>query len=80
VLRGAPAGMVAAFKGDAPARRGLLAWLEKEGLASAADIESPTDHYVAACSAALAAWKWYLGESVWLQPAEPPIHPFDYAC
>lgn len=80
VLRGAPAGMVAALKADQAARLRLLAWLEEQGLADAADIESPSDHYVAACSAALSAWKWYLGESVWLQPAEPPIHPFDYAC
>jgi predicted nuclease with RNAse H fold len=79
-LRGAPPGLVSSFKRDEEARWQLLDWLEDQGLDKAAEIETPTDHYVAACAAALAAWKWRTGESAWLHPAEPPIHPFDYAC
>jgi len=62
------------------ARNDLLEWLEQQGLKNASEIDKPTDHYVAACSAALAAWKWKKGESVWLHLADPPFHPFDYVC
>lgn len=80
VLRGGPVSLVSSFKQDEQARRHLLDWLERQGLQNAGDIRMPTHHYVAACAAALAAWQWRMGESVWLHPADPPIHPFDYAC
>jgi predicted nuclease with RNAse H fold len=79
-LRGAAINAVVAFKNNKKSRWDLLAWLEKQGLKKAANIKDPTDHYVAACASALAAWKWYQNESVWLHPAEQPLHPFDYAC
>jgi len=79
-LRGAPVDDVAAFKRSKRSRGNLLAWLERRGLNKAADMKDPTDHYVAACAAALAAWKWHLDESPWLYRAKPPFHPFDYAC
>jgi predicted nuclease with RNAse H fold len=79
-LRGADARLVRGFKREAAARRGLLAWLERRGLRGIAGLEAPTDHLVAACAAALAAWRWACGRPAWVEPAAPPLHPFDFAC
>ncbi|MCX7667029.1 MAG: DUF429 domain-containing protein [Gemmataceae bacterium] len=79
-LRGAPIADVVNLKQTPSARRSLLAWLESQGLKGAAKFKQPSDHYVAACAAALAAWEWSRQESVWLEPAQLPFHPFDYAC
>lgn len=79
-LRGAPVEQVIAFKKDERARRELLEWLEHQGLEGAATANTPSDHYVAACAGALAAWKWSRNELVWVERADPPIHPFDFAC
>jgi len=38
------------------------------------------DHTVAACAAALAAWDWSRGKGRWVHPADPPAHPYDFAC
>src|SRR5574342_870992 len=67
ILRGAQADDVRAFKREPRARGRLLAWLETRGLKgiSCSSGEAITDHYVAACAAALAAWQWSLGKSVW---------------
>jgi len=78
-LRGAPIDAVRTFKQDVGARQELLTWLAQHGLDAAAN-ESASDHYVAACAAALATWKWCTGKTVWLHPAAPPFHAFDYAC
>ena len=80
VLRGAPAGIVRALKSSAAARRQLLRWLEGEGLEGIGGGPDPGDHFVAACAAALAAWKWSLGAPAWIHPADPPWHPYDMAC
>ena len=80
VLRGAPVDDVAAFKFDSKCRLNLLAWLEGQGLRNVAAVQEPTDHYVAACGAALAAWKWHINETKWLHRAVLPFHPFDFAC
>ena len=79
-LRGAPINDVVEFKNSDKSRWKLLAWLEQQGLKKITNIKDPSDHYVAACASALAGWKWHQNKSVWLQPAEQPIHPFDYAC
>jgi predicted nuclease with RNAse H fold len=79
-LRGAPVDAVRTFKDSEESRRRLLDWLEEQGLDCIATEGDPSDHYVAACAAALAAWKWYEGESVWCYAASAPFHPFDYAC
>ena len=47
---------VASFKKRPEFRDQLLRWLEENGLNCAASIDQPTDHNVAACAAALAAW------------------------
>ena len=33
-----------------------------------------------AYACAFAAWKWVSQESRWIAPAEPPFHPFPFAC
>lgn len=78
VLRGAPVQAVSAMKRDAGARTELLAWLEGAGLAEVGAREMPTDHYVAACGAALGGWGWSRGEHRWCEPAALPLHPFDF--
>ena len=79
-LRGSAINDVAGFKKNKKSRVRLLAWLEKQGLIHAADINDPSAHYVVACASALAAWKWHHNKSVWIHPAKQPLHPFDYVC
>lgn len=79
VLRGASAADVRGLKTNARSRRRLLRWLEDQGLGGA-DKRAPSDHYVAACAGALAAWRWRSGQAVWEQPADPPHHPFPFVC
>jgi predicted nuclease with RNAse H fold len=80
VLRGAPVEIVRALKSSAAARHELLRWLEGEGLEGIGSGPDPGDHFVAACAAALAAWKWSLGAPAWIHSADPPWHPYDMAC
>lgn len=80
LLRGADIEDVRKFKRDESARRSLLNWLEKIGLKGISRQEAITDHYVAACAAALAAWHWSLGKAVWCFMANPPRHPYDFTC
>jgi predicted nuclease with RNAse H fold len=79
-LRGAPVDAVRSFKREEGARWELLEWLERQGIGAISAVDSPSDHYVAACAAALSAWKWQTRETVWLYPADLPLHPFDFAC
>ena len=76
-LRGAPIYAVKTFKQDAESRQNLLQWLAQQGLGAIANT-TPSDHDVAACAAALTAWKWCTEETVWLHRATPPFHAFDY--
>jgi predicted nuclease with RNAse H fold len=80
ILRGADQSDVRNFKRDFLAREHLLYWMESKGMKGIARTEMATDHYVAACAAALGAWQWSLGKSVWCFAAEPPHHPYDFAC
>jgi len=79
-LHGAPVADVRQFKNKAESRGRLLSWLEQQGMHGVAGCNDSSDHLVAACGCALAAWCWHRGQSVWLAPAQPPIHPFDYCC
>src|SRR5512140_1259633 len=74
-LRGAPPGDVATFKRDAAARWRLLDWLQETHLENLPPDDEVTDHYVAACAAAMAAWNWSSGRAAWCHPAQPPEHP-----
>jgi predicted nuclease with RNAse H fold len=80
ILRGADAGDVRTFKAEPLARERLLDWLETKGLKEVSREGPVTDHYVAACAAALAAWQWSLRKSVWCFAASLPHHPYDFAC
>ncbi len=79
-LRGAPVKSIRKMKSSTKAKQTLLQWLENQGLKRIDLSGSVTDHYVAACAAALAAWKWNLGESVWIFKSDLPFHPYDFAC
>jgi len=78
ILRGADAADVRRFKTEPLARGRLLDWLEAKGLKGIRRTDSVTDHYVAACAAALATWQRRLGKSIWCFPADPPHHPYDF--
>jgi predicted nuclease with RNAse H fold len=78
-LRGVPLASVLAFKKRHEHRASLLEWLSAQCITSLPRTE-PSDHFVAASGAALAAWEWSRGRSVWLAPPEPPFHPFAFAC
>lgn len=80
ILRGANKDDVRSFKSKSLAREQLLDWLETKGLKGLSRTETVTDHYVAACAAALGAWQWSLGKPVWCFAAKPPYHPYDFAC
>jgi predicted nuclease with RNAse H fold len=79
-LRNAPIEAVRTFKDSGKSRWELLNWLQVQGLHHVATSEDPSDHYVAACGAALAAGKWQEGRPVWSYAANAPFHPFDFAC
>ncbi len=80
LLRDAPAADVAAFKVDVAARMRLLDWLEAGGLEDVPRPAVPADHFVAACAASLAAWDWAMERPAWCARAQPPLHPYDFAC
>ena len=80
ILRGADADDVRKFKTEPSARRCLLDWLETNGLKGISLAETVSDHYIAGCAAALAAWQWSLGKTVWCCAADLPHHPYDFAC
>jgi uncharacterized protein len=80
ILHGAQGDDISKFKTDPSARGRLLDWLETKGLKGIRRAETISDHYVAACAAALGAWQWGLGKSVWCFAADLPHHPYDFAC
>jgi uncharacterized protein len=80
VLRGAEPGLVRGFAREPEARRGLLAWLRGRGLPDLDDRTAETSHGIAAAAAVLAGADWLAGSSEWRWPAEPPHHPYDFAC
>lgn len=81
-LRGAPLEALRGMEVSRASRAALLAWMESDGglagLAGRGLADTPAG--VAACAAALGAWRWTQGRSVWLQEARPPYHPYDLAC
>ena len=79
-LRGAPINDLINYKKNEQSRCNLLKWLEQQGLKNIDNVSKPSDHYIAACACALAAWKWHQKKSVWIHRIEQPFHPFDYAC
>ncbi len=80
LLRGAPPLDVAAFKKSEAARLRLVDWLRTAALTGLPRMQPLSDHFVAACAASLAAWQWAMGRPVWCAEAQPPEHPYDFAC
>ncbi len=80
ILRGADPDEVRKFKAEPSARGHLLDWLGTKGLKGIHRAENISDHYVAACAAALGAWQWSLGKSVWRFALDLPHHPYDFVC
>src|SRR5512138_1709260 len=80
ILRGADPDDVHKFKSDPSARGHLLDWLGTKGLKGIHRAETVSDHYVAACAAALGTWQWSLGKSIWRFALDLPHHPYDFAC
>jgi uncharacterized protein len=80
LLRGADVDLVHQFKREPSARGPLLAWLETQGLTGVSRLNDGSDHYVAACGAALAAWQWALEKSIWRFIKALPYHHYDFAC
>lgn len=79
-LGGADIGDVKSLKRQPEARQNLLRWLDSEGLQGIVGHTEPTDHFVASCACALAAWKWSKGLPSWLWKGDLPHHPYDFAC
>ncbi len=79
-LRGGPVAVLRQLKQEQTARRELLSWLATQGVSAENPLLTPNAHVVAAYAAALAAWQWSQGRSVWLERADPPLHPFDFVC
>lgn len=80
LLRDAPIDDIRNFKRDEQARAHLLRWLAGNGPKGIREQERISDHYVAACAAALGAWEWGRGNSKWIFRANLPYHPYDFAC
>jgi uncharacterized protein len=80
VLRGADSQTIRGMKTHIEARKQLLTWIEEQRVTGAGQLNPDSSHLVAACASALAAWKWSIGDTVWIKTAAPPFHPFDFAC
>jgi hypothetical protein len=78
-LRGAPVKDVRSFRKERASRRRLASWLAGQGV-HGLPLEPGTDHELAACACALAAWRWNLRRPAWLAEASGPLHPFPFAC
>jgi predicted nuclease with RNAse H fold len=79
-LRGASVKNIRRLKEDSSARLNILRFLEGQGLAGVVNVGITSHHLISACAAALSAWAWVSGNTVWLAQAEPPYHPYDFAC
>jgi predicted nuclease with RNAse H fold len=79
-LRDAPVDHLRLIKRTEESRSAILDWLGTRLFDSLPPAIAETDHLIAACGCVLAAWGWARGEPAWCAPADPPLHPFDFAC
>ena len=77
-LAGAPIEAVVGFKKHSRHRAAIHRWLSAGALRSVPS-GPMSDHFIAACGAVLAAWRWSRGASLWQAPAVPPFHPYPFA-
>jgi len=78
-LAGAPVDALRSVKQSSDSRAEVAGWLRVNGIDGLPD-QDYSDHELAAVAAGFAAWKWQLGRASWLVDAEPPLHPFPFAC
>ncbi|WP_347548317.1 DUF429 domain-containing protein [Pseudalkalibacillus hwajinpoensis] len=79
-LRSPDISSVVTYKTDMDSRLQIKAFLENEGVQRLPVDALKSSHSFDACLAAYASWKWKLGKSEFLQPADPPFHPFHFSC
>ena len=79
-LRGAAVRDIRRLSGDGLARLNILRFLQDHGLVGVGNLGITSPHLISACAAALSAWAWASGNSVWIAQAEPPYHPYDFVC
>ncbi len=79
-LGGAPIDAVRGLKRDVAARVEIVAWFASRIEGVDVGLADAGDHEIAALAAAWGAWRWSRGDAAWRFPADPPLHPFDYAC
>jgi len=77
-LAGAPIEAVVGFKKHSRHRAVMHRWLTAAALRSVPS-DPLSDHFIAACGAVLAAWRWSRGASLWQAHAAPPFHPYPFA-
>lgn len=79
-LGGAAVTAITDLKRSQAARDRLVQDLGQQGFGGLETVQGLSDHQVAACAAAWGAWAWSQGRSAWCQAAQPPLHPYDFAC
>lgn len=78
-LRGAPVHSLQQYKKDET--KGCLqlkGWFSTQNITGLPDEYGLTSHEIDAVAAALAAWQWQSGKSIWRYEADPPLHPFEF--
>lgn len=78
-LAGAPVEAVRSVKHSEEARIVVAQWMREHGMEGLPD-HGYSDHELAALAAGFAAWKWQGGKAAWYADAEPPLHPYPFAC
>ena len=79
-LRGAPLSALKTYKKSTVGRTELLRWFSAMGMKGIRPPKECSSHFVDACGAALAAWQWHIDEPAWIEKADGPFHPYDFAC
>jgi hypothetical protein len=78
-LAGAPVEALREVKRSDQARTEVAQWMRNNGIEGLPD-QTYSDHELAAVAAGFAAWKWHIGSAAWKVDAEPPLHPYPFAC
>ncbi len=79
-MSGVPVEVVREIKSSEEARRHVLRQISVHLVSGLPGNLYETDHQVAACGAAIGAWRWKNHSPAWCHKASPPLHPYDYIC